>query len=298
MTERILAESFEWDQIVIERDDPIREGFVALCVIANSDIQLIGTAFIVAAEGNHSIAITAAHCFEQIRKIVEPNQPHHPSALQEFLPLPKKFDFSGVKGIYITNDEAFVCQIEIAVWDRETDLAVLKILAPDEKVDLFQCHFLLDNNIPKAGEEVLMIGYGEMKVETDAETPNIGRLQFRPVVRVGRVEAVHVNGHFMLKTPCIETSIAIFGGMSGGVVARWSAGLGLIKPFALISHAPEPQPSMDRSQSGHSVGSVLKMKLMPTTEGAQVVSMRLSNIGCGQVASDVIFPFTFDSKSP
>jgi len=297
MTNRALAENYEWDEIAIERDDPIREGLVALFVIDNSVPQLIGTAFIVTAEGSRAMAISAAHCFEQIRKVINPHQLHHHSALSEFLPSPERVDFSRVKGLYLAGNEIHVCQIEAAAWDRETDLAVLKILAPKERSDIFQTNFWLDNNIPRAGEDVAMIGYGEMTVEANIETPNIGQIQLRPIVRVGRVEAVHSDGYFMLMTPCIETSIAIFGGMSGGVVARWSEGNGKIKPFAFISHAPEPQPSMDRSQSGHSVGSVLRMELTPSSQGAQSISMRVNNIGYGQITSDVAFPFIPDPEA-
>lgn len=294
MAEINFVENFKWNEVELERGDPIREGLIAIFVIDCNLPRLIGTAFIVNAGGDHAFAISAAHCFEQVRKVIKPHQIHHHSALKEFLPLEEKIDFSSVKGLFLCGDTVFACQIEAAIWDNASDLAVLKILAPADNPALFRANFFLDATIPLVGEEVVMIGYGEMKVDPDGDNPNIGKIELRPIVRVGHIEESHADGYFMLKSPCVETSIAICGGMSGGAVARWSNGDGLIRPFAFISHAPEPQPFMDRSLSGRSVASILNMELTPLDNGEQMLSMRVNNIGCGQVKADVVFPFYQD----
>jgi hypothetical protein len=99
----------------------------------------------------------------------------------------------------------------------------------------------------------------------------------------------------MLKGPCIQTSIAIFGGMSGGVVARWSGPNSKIRPFAFISHAPDPQPSYDRSQSGHSMASILNARIKPLGDGKQSLEFAVSNIAVGKdgTKSQLVSSFDF-----
>ena len=136
--------------------------------------------------------------------------------------------------------------------------------------------------MPNTGDDIVMIGFGEMKVESDPADSTKGAMQRQLLMRFGRVEEVFPERHFMLKGPCIQTSIAIFSGMSGGLVARWSGGNTGIKPFALISHAPDPQPSYDRSQSGHAMGSILNPKIRILGDKEQVHEFAVSNIGVGK----------------
>jgi hypothetical protein len=88
-----------------------------------------------------------------------------------------------------------------------------------------------------------------MKAESDPADSRKWRMQRQLLVRLGRVEEVFPERHFMLKG--IQTNIAIFGG----------------------------QPSYDRSQSGHSMGSLLNAKIRILDEENQVLEFAVSNIG-------------------
>jgi hypothetical protein len=189
-----------------------------------------------------------------VRKIMHPAPAHHSSALQEFLPPPKELDLKHMRGLYVHGGKTAGCTIESAIWDRETDFAVLTIVTPEDDPALFKALFRLDDTTPAIGDEVSMIGFGEMKSTPDINDPTRGILQRRLVIRIGRVEEVYPQGHYMLKAPCVQTSIAVFSGMSGGIVSRgWPHSPDLpIQPFALISHSmtvDEPQATVDnRSQ--------------------------------------------------
>ncbi len=294
----MIPEGLQWNQAELELGDPLNLGLLSLLVIDDSMVpRPIGTAFLVTANGHFATAVTAAHCFEGIRQILHPNAKHHPSALSEFLPPPKELDLKQVKAVYIKDGAAYLCPIEIGIWDNATDLAVFTVSAPSNEPKIFRDFFWLDDQLPNAGEVVAMIGFGEMTVTNDPEIPDRGTMQRQLLLRVGRVEEVFPERHYMLKGPCVQTSIGIFSGMSGGVVAKWAPG-STIKPFAFISHAPDPQPSYDRSLSGSSMGSILKAKITALGEKKQALEFMVSNVGVGKdgskselVSSFEFFPF-------
>ena len=279
----MIPEGWQWNQAELDRGDPLNTGLLSILVIGN-DLrpELIGTAFLVTANGNHATAISAAHCFEQVRKVLHPNLPHHTSALSEFLPPPEEIDLQRVRALYIKEGAAHFCPTEIGIWDNATDLAVFTVNAPANDFDLFRDLFWIDNEVPTAGEEVIMIGFGKMKVLPDAADASGGTIQRQLLARLGRVEEIFPERHIMLKGPCIQTSIAIFGGMSGGPVAKWTGPNTGIKPFAFISHAPDPQPLYDRSISGHSVASILSARIETAGDKRQVLTFAVSNIAVGK----------------
>jgi len=70
----VIPEGFAWNEAELQRGDPLNRGLISLLVIKNDlTLALIGTAFIIQAEGSHATAVSAAHCFEQVRKILHPN---------------------------------------------------------------------------------------------------------------------------------------------------------------------------------------------------------------------------------
>jgi hypothetical protein len=121
-------------------------------------------------KGYKATAISAAHCFEHIDNILHPNKPHHATTPREFLPPPSEVDLKQVKAFYINLGQVHICPIEIAIWDSGTDLATLVVLAPNDEPELFRDFVWLDDQIPSIGDQVVMIGFGEMVVTTDAET--------------------------------------------------------------------------------------------------------------------------------
>jgi hypothetical protein len=280
---QMIPNGFAWDEVVLERGDPLNRGLISLLIISDSQPILIGTAFIVQAYGSHATAVSAAHCFEEVRKILHPDPPHHFTALQEFLPPPPEIDLKRVKGLYMADPtKPAVCDIELAVWDRDSDYALLKVIAPPDDLSLFNAIFWLDDQIPLVGDEVGMIGFGEMKVTPAVENANAGIIERRLVLRVGRIESIHPEGGYLLKTPYVQTSIAVFSGMSGGILARWTGPGVQIQPFGFISHAPEPQPTNDRSVSGHSVAAILKMEKTIIGEKSQKIVIPVNNMGIGR----------------
>lgn len=128
----------------------------------------------------------------------------------------------------------------------------------------------------------MIIGFGQMKVTNNPVEPQKGTMQRLLVLRLGQVEEVFAEKSYLLKAPCIQTSIAVFNGMSGSPVATWSGPSTQIKPFALLSHAPEPQPFNDRAQSGHSIASLLNARIVTLSDKKQALEFAVSNIAVGK----------------
>ena len=282
----MIPNDWQWNEAIIESNDQLNEGILMLMVIGHDLVPvLIGTAFLIAADGNRGTAISAAHCFEHVEHVLHPNKKHHTTTPTEFLPPPEELDLIQVKAIYQKNNEVYACPIELAFWDSGTDLAALTVLSPSGEQDLFRAFFWIDDQIPDVGEQVLMVGVGEMKVIGDIEDPRKGMIERRLVVRIGYVEQVSMERTMFLKSPSVQTSIAVYGGMSGGLVAKFTPGNN-IKPFAFISHSPEELSKTDRSVSGHSMGSILKAKLTQLGEGKQSVQIEVNIAGVGKTEAN------------
>lgn len=278
----MIPDGLLWNQADLEQGDPLNDSLLMLIVIRHDlSLQLIGTAFIIQADGARAIVISAAHCFDEVRKVLHPETLHHSSALPEFLPPPKEIDLRQVKALYVKDRVPYPCIVELSLWDSKTDLAVLTVLAPDGHADLFRSMLWIDNSIPSVGEVVAMFGYGNMEIIPHKIERNAATIKRELILRIGRVENIYSERSFMLAGPSIETTIPIYGGMSGGVVARFSPGQP-IKPFAFISHAPDPQPINDRSLSGHSVGAILQSHIEPMGDQVQRVAWPMDNIGVGR----------------
>lgn len=281
----MIPDGFLWNQAVLERNHPINNGLLNIVLLKEGRIYPVGTAFIIAANGETALAMSAAHCFEGIAEALSVPK-HNQTALPEFLPPQEDIELENVKAIYMRNDKIIVCPVKVAVWDKISDLAVLQVFAPENKSDLFDYNFRLDNAVPIKGDLVAMIAFGntvprpdiESKVQLNEDEKSLGVYQRQLMMRLGRVEEVFPEGTHMIRTPCVQTTIPIYDAMSGGIVARWGNVGEPIQPFALICHAQDPQPVNDRSKSGESIGAIINMEIEPQSDQRQVIKMILKSI--------------------
>ena len=77
-----------WEEAAeVQEGHPLHRTLVSLVVLKDDDTTaLIGTAFIVEARGRRALAISAAHCFDEIGRLVQGESRSHPMALPQFLP--------------------------------------------------------------------------------------------------------------------------------------------------------------------------------------------------------------------
>ncbi len=237
-----LQDGLLWNQAELERNHPLNNLLLLLIAIGDNHIpKTIGTAFIVQSNGTKATAVSAAHCFEEMRKILHPEPVHHTSALPEFLGPPKEIELGRVKAIYTKEERIYTCEVSIAAWDSATDFAVLDVSCATADDNTFRDMAWITDDIPAVGDEVAMFGYGNLKEIADPADMNRSTIQRQLIMRVGTVENFYPEGFYLLKSPCIETTIPVYGGMSGGIAARFEPG-SQIRVFGFISHGPFPPP--------------------------------------------------------
>ncbi|MCH8173421.1 MAG: hypothetical protein IIA70_08975 [Proteobacteria bacterium] len=79
------------------------------------------------------------------------------------------------------------------------------------------------------------------------------------ICRAGKVKKIHEEGFLLCRGPCLETSIPVFGGMSGGPVFLIPEAGQPVVPFGLISSDPEALDEVkdNRAIAGSSLISLL-----------------------------------------
>jgi hypothetical protein len=246
-----LLQGWEWNEALPDGLASLHDGLISLLTFApDRSPKLVGTGFIVGAYGNHAVGITAAHNFhEGVQGIQVPNSRHHLTALPEFLPGAQeiKLDRKNMRALYQVGSRLEACVLGFAAWDKSTDIAVFTLSAQDTSDDtVFRCFHQLGHAQPAVGDLVCLAGYGDMDTVTNEQNGDEQRFQLarRLVLRAGRVKAIHMDGHILCRGPCVETTVPVFGGMSGGPVFRVPEQNGeAIVPFGLISTDPEGFPT-------------------------------------------------------
>ncbi|CUJ74877.1 trypsin-like peptidase domain-containing protein [Achromobacter kerstersii] len=239
-----------------------------LCVFAvdlQGNASVVGTAFIISHSSDGRIAqcMSAAHVFSHVRNLQNPNPKYSRSALQEFLPRPKLIDIDPtlVRVLSHVGNRVELPIITGLNYDEESDIAFFEIKLPDSAEDnFFKKSFELSQELPNVGDEVAILSFADLSMGIDdSEVPN-GEvtLKRRLVLRVGRVLAIHPTGQRLCKGACIETSIPVFSGMSGGPVIRYGT-TGPMVAFGLVSSDPDLDD--DRKNDTHVEGRSIVAKL-------------------------------------
>lgn len=284
-----VLHNFAWNELK-KPPDSMHSVLVTLLAFGpDRSPTLIGTGFIVGAYGNRALVFSAAHnLHEGVKKVQEPNPLHHLSALREFLPGFDEIalDQKVLRGIYVANGRVEVCVIHGVLWNTATDIALM-LLAPQDIANetVFRTHLQLEDYSPRIGDEVCMLGYADMTVDECVKDDRFEMFtaKSRLILRAGRIKGVHSEGHILCRGPCVETTIPVFGGMSGGPVFRipkTERGEIALKPFALISHDPDEssKEKNDRSLEGSSVAALLPITSVKKTLDGQQVQLKLSNV--------------------
>lgn len=284
---------FQWNEA--EADPSFNRGMLTLIAFDDEGVPFgLGTAFVINREDRAAVCVTAAHVFTEIRRIQSPPQRYVPSALPEFLPPPRTIDLSRqkIRAIAMEGDRIEALIVDVAIIDEVRDTAVFRVaLQNDDVSTFFSAEFEPDDKVPAVGDLVCLLSYGGL-VTCDFETDGAMKSQFkmgrRPVLRVGRVIADYPNGHRLCRGPCIETTVPVYSGMSGGPVFSFGNPGAPIRPFGLVCSDPDPDGPVkqDRSQAGSSIISLLPCQVTMNEPGHRTVQFDFLNAeAVGLIAS-------------
>jgi hypothetical protein len=234
--------------------------------------------------------MTAAHVVLEIRNIQAPPARHATSALPEFLPPPRAIDLSPqkVRAIAVEGDRVEVLIVESAIIDERGDIAaVTVVLQDDAPVPFFSSAFQIDDAIPSKEALVCVLSYGDLAAENVADRGSCRSFQIsrRPVLRVGTVVEHHPGGHRLCRGPCIETTIPVYSGMSGGPVFSFGGPGHAMRPIGLVCSDPDidgPDKD-DRTKSGSSIMAIIPCDVKLDAFGTRGVRIQFSG---AEVAGD------------
>lgn len=276
-------DKLEWNEA--EAAPQFYRGLIMIMVFDDNKVPYpIGTGFIFKSTRRKAWAITAAHVLDEISSFYKAPPRHNRTALSVFLPRPKPFQLDKRKIRAFLNIEGRpeLLWVTGTVFDKETDIGILTVEPQgDTSPDIPGDELLIDDRVPPVGSLVSMLSFGDLGVQ-DVEARGSWAqftLSMRTVVRTGRVIAHHPKGHRLCKGPCLETSIPVYSGMSGGPVFAYDA-TGVFRPVAVVCSDPDPDgdAKLDRTRAGASIMGLLPAKVVRLPNQAQLVKLELNGV--------------------
>jgi hypothetical protein len=280
---------YQWNEL-----DPfpaiLRDLIVSIVGIGKKGKLLpIGTGFVIQARGDRAIVLSAAHnIHDAIREIQYPYRLSNPTTPKEFLAPEEISAASNALRVLVERRDRFdLCRVAQVAWDANSDLAFLTIVPQDDgDSELFEGRLKIGPADPLQGDVVGVLGFADHSPYTNSTAEPDGVLTRRPVFRVGRVTHVGPEGIGWHKSPCVESTIPVFDGMSGGAAFTHRDGEELLV-FGVIagdvgdsSERGKVDPmKMDRSVAGRSYLRLLPREITPSPDGSQIVSLRFTVSG-------------------
>lgn len=273
------APLFDWSWNEAEMDPSFQDGMLTL-IAFNDDVPFgLGTAFIISRDDRFAVCVTAAHVFTEVRRIQSPPQRYARSALSEFLPPPRAIDLSPhkIRAIAVKGDRVEVLVVDGAIIDEIRDIALFRVKLQNEDTPVFfSAEYEADDKVPAVGEMICVLSYGDLSTfdfETDGAMTRQFKMARRLVLRVGRVIASYPNGHRLCRGPCIETTVPVYSGMSGGPVFSFGNPGAFMRPFGLVCSDPDQDGPVkqDRSKAGSSIISILPCQVAKNEHGQRTV---------------------------
>jgi hypothetical protein len=280
-----LAEDHQWDQVVLDAQlkEHFEPGLVSLIALDHPPPRIvpIGTGFIIQAKGANALVCTAAHNFEPgIRQIQEPRPRHHPTTPREFLPEPRLLDLGAlrVRALVAKNGQLESATLNWAVVDESVDLAFFSISAERPGTAPFEHQLPLSADTPSVGAEIAVLG---CTCEMLSAPPHF-TMKRTLWLRRGRVTDHHER-FFGCDGPCVQTTIPMLPGMSGGPVFAVPEDGAPIKPFGFVSSDPDGANNTDPKTAGASIVPLITDSVVPLESGAQevLINMRKARINPG-----------------
>jgi hypothetical protein len=223
--------------------------------------QPIGTGFIVAAESQFALVISAKHIFtEGVLRAQRPMPGHAPSALivhrRDSVP---SIEPERLKVLWTGDTNAAMLDAVHVNYNDTLDIASCIIVPQENELITQRVSIRLDTDEPSVGDVVHMVAMEEMKVEEVSPPKSFdGKGQeisvYRRVsIRVGVVTAVYPKGFRQYRWPCFTTSIPAKPGMSGGFVYFPREGVAIAACGIVCADNSTDEAHRDFFQCGESV---------------------------------------------
>jgi len=197
-----------------------------LCFVAvapGRHYQIVGTGFVIAANNDFALAMTAKHVLVEGAERIQRPTPSHASSALFVHPTQPSLDPQKLRAVWMGQQHADMLNVLHAGYNDTTDLACCVVMPQESFVEPFRATSIpLDMAVPRTGDVVHLISQAALLVEEAVPpTDPSGRgqtIRFTKSVsiRIGTVTGVYPQGLRQYKWPCFTTSIPVEPGMSGG----------------------------------------------------------------------------------
>lgn len=208
-------------------NEPVTNAIFAILIrLGPHDFEAIGTGFIIGmTKFNETVAMSAAHVFDEIYQKFNPSMPRASNPLIREKAQKIDLNISKVFGIIFFESRSHILQLSNLIYDHGSDAAIFQVrkCKPDSR-PIFKHNLRLDADLPRVGENIEGIGFKHMKIHVE-KLGDLSRtiLQASLTRRIGTVTEV-LERASKLQGPAIRASFPIFGGMSGGPALRVMTG--------------------------------------------------------------------------
>jgi hypothetical protein len=204
-----------WVLIDPGKEDGLVDGLLTLVVGTSSQFEVVGNAFVVYASKGRALCMTAAHNFDRVRQVSDPEAvKNYYATAPDLRRGPRVLKTDGCKAIALVGGVPQVCSVDYVSYVEGFDVAVFSAVAESEKF-VFPAKFPLDLREPSVGDQVALAG---MLLTQDAPETTHVRIGMQRITAQGVVTSVtrDIGRHGLLFT--FETTIPVRAGQSGSPV--------------------------------------------------------------------------------
>jgi len=240
--------------------------------------EQLGTGFVIKAENDAALAISAAHVFSDLwrlqdwHKVYRTTMPGMKARRIDIDLSTRQLWLATTKGERVVGSVVKGFAI-----DEAGDIAILEIRPQRDDEDAYPLGWLrLDARPPAIGELVAVASYASMKVHSSIGAPDEFRMERRATVRVGRVTGIPApTERRMCRGPCIETSIPTPHGMSGGPVFQFDRA-GMTHVIGVVSMDWRHESNAEDTRvAGNSTVALLPITaLQANADGTRDIALR------------------------
>ncbi len=188
----------------------------------------VGTGFVICTLGRIALLLSAAHNFEEIKKVDQPYDHHHPSTQNEFRPtrsLGTQLRKTYMHAIYRTLDGAsHVATIQNVYVNTPGDLAVCTVYMGESIPSSikFDSKLAIDTTPPKNGTPIIAAGYSSMRGDSHVDyEANVATARHHQTLEWRHSHITQVYSPYGPRNqpwPSFQSNVPFDSGMSGGPI--------------------------------------------------------------------------------
>ncbi len=254
------VEGRAWVELLSDSNNPPEQTALITLLSSDDDLQVdvLGSAFVIKANGVSAICLGAAHSFHPVqRRQAWRSGKSNLKIPIDFLPKgPNYLNPEEITAFCVRDGVPHVCRVDQINYIENFDVALFTVYEIDG-ANIFNEHVAIDIGAPSVGENLIVMGN---IINIEKRSDGKGVISQRFCMRMGVVTATEMGkGALPGISSYFETTIPLYGGMSGSPVIREPKKIGdPIVVVGVVSTDNSPSEAFEKFQvSGSSKATML-----------------------------------------